>query len=100
MLNGGDGKDTLIGGTGNDSLIGGAGIDNYVIAIINGHDTIAYQSGMDKVDLTAFAEQGIHDFSALNIEVVGGNSVVHFDVDNDLTFVGVTELMPMDFMFA
>jgi hypothetical protein len=52
------------------------------------------------VDLTAFAEQGIHDFYALNVEFAGENTIVHFDENNDLTFVGVTDLLPSDFLFA
>jgi hypothetical protein len=50
---------------------------------------LGFEPGRAKVDLTAFAAQGIHDFDALSIETVGGNSVVHFDANNDLTLVRI-----------
>lgn len=100
VLSGGNGRDTLVGGTGNDSMVGGEGVDTYVIAAMNGRDTIAFESGVDKVDLTALAVNGIRDFSALDIEVIGGNSVVRFDANNDLTFLGIGRLAPTDFLFA
>lgn len=99
VLNGGNGKDTLTSGIGNDTLIGGSGADNFVFAPQNGHDTADFERGLDIIDLTAFAASNIHGFADLNIEVTGGSSVIHFDLNDDLT-VAVKNLSASDFWFA
>ncbi len=100
VLKGGDGKDTLTGGIGNDDLIGGSGDDQFIFVLQNGHDTADFQKGKDVIDLTALAAIDIHNFGDLDIELSGGNSIIHFDVDNDLTIAGVSNLSASDFWFA
>lgn len=100
ILNGGIGADTLIAGTGDDHLVGGQGADRYLFAPQTGHDTVDFESGLDIIDLTAFAAENIHGFDQLNIEVSGGNSIVHFSAEDDLTVVGVEDLRASDFWFA
>ena len=97
ILHGGEGKDTLIGGTGNDTMLGDAGADTFTFAALNGHDTIHFEQGQDKIDLTAL---GIHGFSGLNVEVAGSNSIIHLDASNDVTVTEVVSLTGHDFMFA
>jgi hypothetical protein len=68
---------------------------------MNGHDVIYdFQSGKDKIDLTANAVFDIHHFSDLNIEILGFDSIIHFDADNDVTVVGNIHLAANDFMLA
>jgi Ca2+-binding RTX toxin-like protein len=98
ILDGGDGKDILTSGTGNDSMIGGAGADTLVFAAQNGHDNAEFEQGRDIIDLTGY--NNIDDFSDLNIEVAGANSIIHFDASNDLTVTGVSNLTADDFLFA
>jgi Ca2+-binding RTX toxin-like protein len=100
VLDGGAGRDILVGGMGSDSFIGGGGADTLVLALLSGHDTVHFESGEDQIDLTAYASIGIHEFVDLDIAVVDGNSVVQFDLDNDLTVVGISDLMASDFLFA
>lgn len=100
VLDGGDGQDSLTSGTGNDHMIGGADADQFVFAQLNGHDTLEFETDLDKIDLTAFSAVGIHGFADLEIEEMGGNSIVHFDADNDITVVGVSNLRATDFLFA
>jgi serralysin len=66
-INGGGGNDTIFGGGGNDLLIGGLGRDNltggggadryYFSSVLEsfgaGRDTIHFNSGQDRIDLTA-----------------------------------------------
>ena len=100
ILRGGDGKDTLISGTGNDTMFGDAGADTFTFAGQIGHDTIHFEQGRDKIDLTALAANNINDVGDLNIEAAGANSIVHFDEHNSLTVVGVNDLAAGDFSFA
>jgi len=100
VLNGGQGRDTLVGGAGNDEYNGGAGADTFVFAPQNGHDTAIFDKGEDKIDLKAFAANNIHAFTDLDINVVGGDSIIHFDADNDITVRNVTNLSSSDFLFS
>ena len=82
-----------------DNAVGGS--DTFVFAPYNGLDTIFdLEQGKDHLDLTADATIGIHQFSDLNIEVSGSDSIIHFDSDNQVTIVGVTTLHTTDFLFA
>ncbi|MGY3615233.1 calcium-binding protein [Bradyrhizobium sp. USDA 10063] len=100
VLNGGDGRDTLTSGIGNDDMFGERGADTFVFAAQNGHDTADFETGRDKIDLTALAANNVHDFDDLNIEVTGGNTIIHFDANNDVTIAGVANLGASDFWFA
>ncbi|MFK4508129.1 hypothetical protein LPJ38_21960 [Bradyrhizobium daqingense] len=100
ILNGGDGNDTLVSGIGNDSMFGESGADRFVFAAQNGHDTAIFEQGQDKIDLMGLAANDIHDFDDLNIEVTGGETIIHFDANNDLTIAGVVNLSANDFLFA
>jgi serralysin len=72
VLEGGSGKDTLIGGNGDDILRGGTGDDTFVFlkaaeASAGGGlvDRITdFQSGYDKIDLSAFMDGGVFIGSA------------------------------------
>ncbi len=99
MLHGGDGKDVLTGGIGNDHMFGDSGGDRFVFALQSGHDTADFTKG-DKIDVTALAANNIHNIGDLDIEITGGNTVVHFDAGNDLTIAGVKNLTASDFWFA
>lgn len=99
VLSGGNGNDTLIGGIGNDVLMGDGGADRFVFAPQSGLDTIDFQQGMDIIDLTALAAT-ISSFADLDIDVIGQDSIVRFDTDDNLTVVGVTNLNGSDFLFA
>jgi Ca2+-binding RTX toxin-like protein len=99
ILEGGEGKDTLAGGIGNDDLMGEGGADRFVFAPQSGSDTVDFEKGQDIIDLRPLAAV-ISSFANLDIEVVGQNSVIHFDNDDDLTVLGVTNLSANDFWFA
>ena len=103
------GDDELISGLGDDAMWGDAvvkdatvatGSDKYVFAPVNGHDTVFdFEQGKDKIDLTAFASLGIDSFGDLDHEVVGGDTIIHFDDANDLTVVGIA-LQASDILFG
>ncbi len=99
ILNGGDGNDVLVGGIGNDHLLGEEGADRFVFGPQSGRDTVDFQKGQDIIDLRALAAS-IGSFADLVIETIGENSVIHFDADDELTVVGVTNLGANDFLFA
>lgn len=100
-LDGGTGRDVLFGGRGSDDMNGGNGADTFVFAPTTGHDMIGdFQKGPDKMDLTAFAAEGINSFTDLNIATTDGNSVIQFDDANDITVLGVTNLQASDFLLA
>ena len=100
VLDGGSGKDRLTGGTGDDHLIGGRDADWFIFAPGNGHDTLEFERDGDRIDLTAFAASGIHTFDDLDIEVAGGDSIIRFTADDDITVAGVDKLRADDFLFA
>ncbi len=99
-LHGGSGRDTLVSGVGDDIMDGGAGADRFVFAPPNGNDTITALTHGDKIDLTAFATSGIHAFADLNIELVGADSVIRFDVADTITVLDNQQLAANDFLFA
>lgn len=100
VLDGGRGDDTLTSGTGDDGMFGRAGADTFVFLVDSGHDTADFEQGQDRIDLTALAANNIHDITDLNIEIVGGNTIIHFDADDDLTIAGAQNLGAGDFLFA
>ena len=85
VLEGGSGKDTLIGGNGDDILRGGTGEDTFVFmsaaeASANGGliDRITdFQSGFDKIDLSAFMAGGT--YVGVGPLVAGGGKQVAYD---------------------
>ena len=100
-LDGGTGKDTLAGGSGDDAFFGGTGADAFVFGPPTGHDTVLdFESGRDRIDLTAFASADIHGFSDLTIDTVNGDSIIRFDPNNDITVKSVAALKASDFWFA
>lgn len=74
MLSGGTGKDhifggwgddTIDGGAGRDKLIGGWGADTFVFAAGSGKDKIiGFESGRDKIDLSAYEFTGYEEIAA------------------------------------
>jgi hypothetical protein len=64
-----------------------------VFAPSNGHDTLYdLEHRKDKIDLRAFASVGISSFGDLDIESIGGNTIIHFDFANDITVKNVALL--------
>ncbi len=51
-LDGGAGADTLLGAAGNDSLDGGPGDDIFVLPTGSGDDTLFFENGADRIDVT------------------------------------------------
>lgn len=111
------GNDTLVSGARSDDVMTGdggffRGADRFVFAPENGHDRIFdFDIGTDKIDLTAFDTEGIHDFSGLQISQVGGgvNGLIDFGGGNDIVLdnvyrfeggVAVLKLTAADFIFA
>ncbi len=99
-LSGGTGRDTLVSGVGSDHMDGGEDADRFVFAPLNGHDTMEFEKGVDRIDLKAYAASGIHEFADLDIDFVGDDSVIRFDANNDITVAGVVNLAADDFLFA
>jgi serralysin len=92
------------------------GQDTFVFAPNNGNDIIHdYQQGFDNpIELDGFFQNthipsqavdhagnhGLETFAELNIEVVGNDSIIHFDANNSVTVLGVTGLTAHDFSFV
>ena len=73
-LHGGGGGDILVGGAGADILIVWAGADTFVFRPGSGKDVVKdFETGIDKVDLSAFALDGTNDIFATAI-VRNGNT--------------------------
>ncbi len=93
VLEGGSGKDTLIGGNGDDILRGGTGDDTFVFltaAEASAGGTLIdritdFQSGSDKIDLSAFMAGG--SFIGTGPLVAGGGKQVAYNVAKS-TLVG------------
>ena len=100
-LNGGAGLDRLIGGTGDDTMTGGSDKDTFVFDLANGLDTITdFKSGQDKIDLTAFAAEGIHAFDQLDIASAGGNTTISFGAADQISLIGASTLKAKDVLLA
>ena len=90
VLEGGSGKDTLIGGNGDDILRGGTGNDTFVFlsaAEASGAGTLIdqitdFQTGQDKIDLSAFMAGG--HFNGPGPLVAGAGPQVSYDRANAL----------------
>jgi hypothetical protein len=93
------------------------GQDTFVFGPNNGEDFIYdFQQGFDIIEINSIpatqlpAQAVAHipsqagnfpeSFEELDIDEVGGNSVITFDADNSVTVVGVTGLAEADFMFT
>jgi Ca2+-binding RTX toxin-like protein len=77
VLRGHEGADSLDGGAGNDILVGGDDADRFVFAGANGADRIIdFQDGVDRIDLTAYAGNGVHDVGDFTVAQVGVNTVI------------------------
>ena len=84
---------------GKDVLYGGADADTFIYEVGDSDDTVMdFEIGVDVIDLTSFGTS----FGALNMYDDGsGNTIVHFDVGQDLTIAGVAsaDLSSGDFLF-
>jgi len=72
-LQGGPGNDTLDGGSGNDLSSGEDGADIYVFTGNHGVDTVFFEDGFDRIDLTAYP---VSDISDLSIGQEGSNTTI------------------------
>ena len=89
-LFGGLGKDVINGGNGNDYLRGGTGADIYVFdADCDGDTVFGFQTGEDKLDLTAF--DLLDAASALsNLHILtSASAILEIDQDNYIVFENV-----------
>ncbi|WP_314342419.1 M10 family metallopeptidase C-terminal domain-containing protein [Simonsiella muelleri] len=80
---------TLIGGAGNDTLHGGAGADIFVLNQSGADTIVAFESGVDKLNLSEFrgllADNG-ENFAWLNVfseTRVQGKSALIFNTDTN-----------------
>ena len=100
-LNGGNGKDTLNGDAGDDTLTGGNGNDSFIFESDFGNDVITdFKPGNDHIDLSAL---GIGDFDQLmSNAVMNGNDTVISTDDGTITLTNVSldDLSASDFGFA
>ncbi|WP_448660078.1 calcium-binding protein [Sphingomonas sp. CJ99] len=79
-LLGGAGDDVLDGGGGNDVLFGEAGADRFVFARGTGGDVIGdFQSGTDRIDLSAF---GFASFAAVQAAMGENGGTAFIDLGN------------------
>jgi microcystin-dependent protein len=111
VLSGDGNSNVLTGGLGADQLFGRGGADTFVYKafdesrVLTGYDTIAdFQTGIDKLDLTAFATDASH----IDIQLRSGATVVRvehvagtFDRDIDLaiSFIGNNAIVMSDIIF-
>lgn len=133
VLEGGIGNDVLEGGTGADTLTGGAGADRFVFGALDARarlpvydtrgDVVAdFQSGIDRLDLSAFAarlpgvavdvlaETGFTDATHLQVRsvITGADTRVEIHlpgsgslgVDAVITLLGQHHLTAADVLFA
>jgi hypothetical protein len=93
------------------------GHDTFVFTPQNGNDVIHdFQPGVDTIELDGFfkshipaqaaahlpsqAQGALESFSDLNIQVVGNDSIIHFDANNSVTVLNDPALQPGDFHFV
>ncbi|GFE49041.1 hypothetical protein So717_07940 [Roseobacter cerasinus] len=99
ILRGGDGADSLAGGAGNDLMAGGSGADVFVFETGTGSDTITdFEDGIDQIQISGTALT----FADLTITAQGGDAVVAFGADNQITVSNIdpTLLTETDFIFV
>ncbi len=93
ILAGGNGDDVLIGGLGDDTSTGGLGADTFVLAALDGTDTISdFKQGTDLIGLAGGLTFGQLSFSGNNILVTTTNEVLA-----TLTGVSTSTLTATDF---
>jgi Ca2+-binding RTX toxin-like protein len=82
-LLGDDGNDTISGGAGNDMLTGGAGNDVFLFNAGDGSDTVTDLAAGDQVKISGYG-------AAQSITQVGGDVVVVFSANDQITFQNTT----------
>jgi Ca2+-binding RTX toxin-like protein len=98
-LNGGTGNDVLDGGADADTLAGGDGSDSFVFRAGHGRDVLAdFQQGADRLDFSGHG--GVPGLGALDIRIVGGDTVIDTGSGDRITLTGFTgTLTQADFLF-
>jgi serralysin len=102
-LIGGAGNDTLRGGVGADTLTGGAGSDIFEFEANNGNDKVTdFVSGTDKLDFHLLGITSANVTAVVSL----GNTLLRVDANHDgiidftITLVGVTHVVPSDYIFT
>lgn len=107
------GRDLLISGTGSDTMWGDFGVIAAGSKVTTAQDTFFFQldtvngsgqdfimdfrrSDGDKINLSEFNFGSIAD---VQMTVTGGNTIINLGNANDVTVVGVTNLVSTDFIF-
>ncbi|NAT76039.1 serralysin family metalloprotease [Dickeya dadantii] len=91
ILQGGAGDDVLYGSTGADTLTGGAGRDIFVYgsgqdSTVSAYDWITdFQTGIDKIDLSAFRNEGQLSFVQDQFTGKGQEVMLQWDAANSTT---------------
>lgn len=101
------GNDHLNGGVGADILTGGLGEDSFDFNNISDSTSSAFdiitdfESSIDKINLSGFADEGINDINDLTITNVGSKTIItanNYDFKIELT--GVSSLDDSDFIWG
>ncbi|MGM3225810.1 serralysin family metalloprotease [Dickeya zeae] len=91
ILQGGAGNDVLYGGAGADTLTGGAGRDTFVYgsgqdSTVSAYDWITdFQTGVDKIDLSAFRSEGQLSFVQDQFSGKGQEIILQWDAADSVT---------------
>ncbi|GAB7215531.1 serralysin family metalloprotease [Dickeya zeae] len=91
ILQGGAGNDVLYGGAGADTLTGGAGRDTFVYgsgqdSTLSAYDWITdFQTGVDKIDLSAFRSEGQLSFVQDQFSGKGQEIILQWDAADSVT---------------
>jgi len=101
----GAGNDVIDGGTGNDAMSGGVGDDTFVFRLGDGVDHVMdFTVGGSSGDLIGLTGYGVTTFAQLQnfMHQDGGDVVIEFDSNNEITLHGVTlgQLNQNDFLLA
>jgi Ca2+-binding RTX toxin-like protein len=106
VLSGGAGNDTLIGGAGNDTMDGGTGSDVFVFAAGFGQDRInnfgATPASQDRLDISALGITLATFGSAVQMELVGADTLVHIGALDTILLAGINpvDVTSADFILA